>query len=136
MLMNLPSSASRNTLPICALSETLQNHALVALAQHDFTGAETFFTRMADLNSSLFGENSTPVADSLRGLAHVYMVQRDFPKSETTLLRVEKIYETAYGKGNQMTGIPLTVLCSVYDQWGKQDESTECHARLAALAPK
>ncbi len=114
----------------------LQNLALVSLAQHDFTGAETFFNRMADLNSSLFGENSTPVADSLRGLAHVYMVQRDFPKSETTLLRVEKIYETAYGKGNQMTGIPLTVLCSVYDQWGKQDESTECHARLAALAPK
>ena len=91
---------------------------------------------MVELNTSLFGENSTPVADSLRGLAHVYMVQRDFQKSETTLLRAQKIYETAYGADNQMVGLPLTVLCSVYDQWGKQDKSAECHSRLAALAPK
>jgi len=57
-------------------------------------------------------------------------------KSETTLLRAQKIYETAYGADNQMVGLPLTVLCSVYDQWGKQDKSAECHSRLAALAPK
>jgi tetratricopeptide (TPR) repeat protein len=114
----------------------LQNLALVSLAQRDFAGAENFFNRMVDLNASLFGENSTPVADSLRGLAHVYMVQRDFSKSEATLLHVQKIYETAYGPENQMVAMPLTVLCSVYDQWGKQDKSAKCHARLAALAPK
>jgi len=114
----------------------LQNMALVSLAQRDFTGAEAFFNRMVDLNSSLFGENSTPVADSLRGLGHVYMVQRDFPKSEATLLRVKKIYETAYGADNQMMAMPLGALCSLYDQWGKQDKSAECHATIATLAPK
>lgn len=114
----------------------LQNLAMASLAQRDFTGAENYFNRAVEINISLYGENSTPAADSLRGLAHVYMVQRDFAKSETTLLRVKKIYETTYGAQNQQMAIPLTVLCSVYDQWNKQDKAAACHSQLAALSQK
>jgi len=114
----------------------LQNLAMASLAQRDFSGAENFFNRALDTNASLYGENSTPAADSLRGLAHVYMVQQDFAKSEATLLRVEKIYETTYGGQNQQMAIPLTLLCSLYDQWSKQDKAAGCRSRLAALSQK
>lgn len=118
------------------VAAALQNLALASLALRDFAGAENFFNRAVEINVSLYGENSTPAADSLRGLAHLYMVQREYARGEATLLRVEKIYEATYGSQNQQMSVPLTVLCSLYDQWGKQDKAGSCHARLASLSQK
>ena len=114
----------------------LQNLAMLALAQKDFSAAEGFFNRSIEVNQKAFGENSTGAADAFRGLAHVYQSQPDYAKAETALLRAEKIYETMYGHDSQQMAIPLTSLCYVYDQWQKPDKSAACHGELVALGEK
>jgi tetratricopeptide (TPR) repeat protein len=118
------------------LNRSLQNLAMNALAQKNFTASEAYFTRALDLNVKAFGENSSGTSENLRGLAHIYSMQKDFPKSELTLVRVVKIYETMYGPEDERMAIPLTSLCNVYDQWNKPEKSAPCHARLVALYEK
>jgi hypothetical protein len=76
------------------------------------------------------------VADTLRGMAHVYTLQKDYAKGEALLLHSVQIYETMYGAEDDRVTLPLTVLCSVYDQWGKPDKSESCHGRIVAIAEK
>jgi hypothetical protein len=41
-----------------------------------------------------------------------------------------------YGADDNRLAIPLTSLCSLYDQWGKPDKSQSCHGRLVTLEEK
>ena len=88
------------------------------------------------MNQSVYGQDSTAVAETLRGLASVYLMQQDFVKSESTLLRVVHISEITSNGDDTLMGVPLTSLCYVYDQWGKADKSASCHARLVAMEEK
>jgi len=105
-------------------------------AARNFAWSETLFARAIDLNQSIFGQDSTAVAETLRGLATVYLMQQNFAKSESTLLRVLHIYEITSNGDDTLMGIPLGSLCHVYDHWGKPDKSASCHARLVAMEEK
>ncbi len=116
------------------ISAALQNLAMTAYGQKDFTTAETIFNRMVELNVKGYGENSVGTANALRGLAHVYLMRHDYEKSETVMLRVLKIFEATYGANDPQIAVPMTGLCQIYDQWGKTDKAATCHSRLSALA--
>lgn len=116
------------------IATPLQNLAMTAVGDKDFTTAATIFNRIYDIDRKAYGKSNATTADALRGLAFVYRMSKDYPNAEKTLLQVVEIYRTMYGAQDKRVSIPMTALCQIYEQWGKADKAQSCHENLSAFA--
>jgi len=86
------------------------------------------------VNEKTYGEGSDQVALSLINMAAVSFVQEAYDKAEPMLLRAVHIDQALYGYDGSGMIPPLSVLCDLYDKWGKPDKSEPCrHQLLSAL---
>jgi hypothetical protein len=76
------------------------------------------------------------VAASLIGVAGVYFVQQDYAKAEPYVLRAVHIDESLYDHDGGDMLMPLSIVCTLYDKWGKADKLELYDRQLLAVLEK
>jgi len=87
----------------------------------------------------VYGENSAGFSEALRVVAGVYLYQQAYDKAEAYLVQAATIEEKLYGHEEQsdpMGSINLSMLCNLYERWGKLDKLEACDRRLIAATEK
>jgi tetratricopeptide (TPR) repeat protein len=118
-------------------SDPLGGLAANAMQTGDFESASKYYAQIMELNRKTFGEQSGEFASSLVAVAMPYVIQRQWEKAEPILLRSERIVEANVSATDDYHLWTVTsMLCQLYDGWGKPEQLLNWDRRLLAIQTK
>ena len=90
-----------------AEAELAIKSAAILLQQGEFAAAEPIVSRAIELQSALYGEQSTVFAEAVNAAATLQFLRGRYPEALAEYRRVEAIYSAAYGPNHPRIGTVL-----------------------------
>lgn len=118
------------------VATSLNNLALLFVAQEKFAEAERLYRRALSINEKTLGTNRTEVAANLNNLAELCQKQGRYTEAEQLLLRALAIREKAGPPDNPALATNLNNLAWLYDTQGKYAEAERLYRRALAIDEK
>ncbi len=106
-----------------ALSELLNQLAVVYRRRNRPEDAETYFRRTAEIAEENLGPDHPMVALRLNNLAVLYSDHGRYPEAEALYRRVLEIQEKAFGSGHASIAVALVNLSSLHHKQGRTQDA-------------